>query len=302
MKSLFRGLALLAVLFSGSLLSNAQAKTIRLFMIGNSFSGNASKYLTAITKSAGDEIVIGKAEIGGAPMQKHWDAVVANEANPEDEKGKPYSGKSLKEKLSAQTWDIVSIQQASINSSNIDTYRPYAEKLRDFIKKLQPQAEVILHQTWAYRVDSKDFGQRQGGGSTKSQQEMWEASRAAYRTIAGELGLRLIPVGDAFQRVNTDPKWGFKPDEKFDYKNAVAPNLPDQTNSLNNGYAWGKDGKLGFDSHHANAAGCYLAGLVWYGKLFGESPEKVTFVPDSVSPEFAAFLRQTAAQVLAEQK
>jgi hypothetical protein len=302
MKHLLRCWALLAVLFSAPLLSQAQAKTIRLFMIGNSFSGNASRYLPQITQSAGDEIIIGRAEIGGAPMQKHWDAIVANDANPEDPKGKPYNGKSLRELLSAKTWDIVSIQQASINSSNIDTYRPYAQKLRDFIKTVQPQAEVVMHQTWAYRVDSKDFGQRAGGGSTQSQQEMWEKSRAAYHTIAGELGLRLIPVGDAFQRVNTDPKWGFKKDEKFDYAHPVASNLPDQTHSLNNGYSWSKAGAFVFDSHHANSAGCYLAGLVWYGFLFGNSPEKVTFAPASVSPDFAAYLRQTAGETLAEGK
>jgi hypothetical protein len=39
---------------------------------------------------------------------------------------------------------------------------------------------------------------------------------------------------------------------------------------------------------------------VWYGFLFEESPEKLTYAPPSVAPEFAARLRRVAAQILQE--
>ncbi|MDQ3813130.1 MAG: DUF4886 domain-containing protein [Armatimonadota bacterium] len=158
MKRLLLWLLILTALVSNPFLTTAQARTVRLFVIGNSFSGNATRYLPQLAKEGGHELIIGRAELGGCPLERHWSHVEAAEANPDDPKGKPYGGKSLREKLSAGTWDIVTIQQYSMFSSDVETYRPYAQKLRDFIKKLQPQAEVVMHQTWAYRSDAKTFG------------------------------------------------------------------------------------------------------------------------------------------------
>jgi len=298
--SIFSMLRLLLVvaLFAGG----AQARTVRLFVIGNSFSGNATRFLPQLAKAGGHELVIGRAEIGGSPLQKHWEAVEAAEANPDDPKGKPYGGKSLREKMSAGTWDIVTIQQYSMYSGDVETYRPYAQKLRDFVKKLQPQAEVVIHQTWAYRNDSKPFGLVKGKQAAASQGEMWENTRDAYDTSAAELGARLIPVGDAFWHVCTDPQWGYKKGTALDFAKPVYPALPDQTHSLHMGYSWKDEKTFVFDSHHANDAGCYLAGLVWYGFLFDESPEKLTFAPPKVPADFAAHLRQVAAQTLREAK
>jgi hypothetical protein len=78
--------------------------------------------------------------------------------------------------------------------------------------------------------------------------------------------------------------------------------LPAERNSLNVGYSWTKEGRLKFDPNHANEAGCYLAGLVWYGVLFGEDPAAVTFRPDKVPEDFAAFLKQTASGVVTQSK
>ena len=58
------------------------------------------------------------------------------------------------------------------------------------------------------------------------------------------------------------------PDPAFNPATATAPALPPQPFSLHVGYRWGKDGKLGKDANHANAAGEYLGALVWYGFLF----------------------------------
>lgn len=291
-------IALISVLMSRPMTQPAQARTLRVFLIGNSFSQNATTYLPQFAKEGGHEIILGRAEGSGYTMQQHWDAVEAAEANPADAKGKPYAGKSLRELLSAGTWDIVTIQQGSIASSYVDSYRPYAAKLYDFVKKLQPQAEVVVHETWPYRSDAPDFSYVAANGvKAQSNREMYEKLLVAYHTVAAELGARLIPTGDAFWRVASDSQWGYKKDLKFDFANPVAPNLPDQTNSLNEGYRW-DGGKLVLDPRHANEAGKYLGGLVWYGVLFGESPEKVTSAPPSIPAPFAAHLRQVAALTL----
>jgi len=274
-------------------------RQIRLLAIGNSFSGNASKYLKDIVKDSGNcELVFAHASIGGCPMEKHWNLAQKYEANPDDPEGKPYTfnGKkaSLKEILQGGKWQYVSIQQFSMFSYKIDTYRPYAKNLYDYIKKYAPDAEVIIHQTWAYRADDKQLF-KDGFTSVKMYQQLTDA----YTTIAKELGCRIIPVGAAFQLAYESPEWQFKHDDSFDYKNAKPPELPKEVHSLNAGYSW-KDKKLNFDSHHANSAGEYLGGCVWFEFFFKEDVRKIKFKPQKMSDEDATFLRDIAHRVVTD--
>lgn len=282
------------------------AKTIRLFTVGNSFSGNATHYLGEIAKAAGDNLILRTASVGGASMELHWGKVEAFEKEPAEKEGRYANGKSLKEELTNQPWDFVTIQQASIKSHDISTYRPFAKQLSDYIHQHAPQARLLLHQTWEYRVDDPRFSQvAPKTGEPKTQEEMYRGLTNAYRTISKELGARLIPVGDAFHLANSDPRWGFRPSANaFNPKMAKPGELPEQTHSQNVGWEWKKqpDGtmKLGMDGHHANTAGEYLGACVWYEVIFGHSVEKNTFIPKGVDPEYAAFLRTTAHQAVVE--
>lgn len=279
---------------------NEAHQPLRLFMIGNSFSQNASRYLPQISREGGHELVIGRAEIGGCPLQRHWDSVAVY--LQDTSRGKAYNGKTLKDLLSKGTWDVVTIQQASVLSGNIETYSPYARNLYNFIKRLQPNAKVVFHQTWAYRADAKSFSRIKGGQLAKDQQEMWQNLRAAYHTMADSLGIGIMPVGDAFWEVAASSKWGFRRDTLFDYKNPAYGQLPVEQNSLNVGYRWDNAKNLAFDPNHANDAGCYLAALVWYGFLFNESPAAVKFKPPTVAEDFAVYLKEVAVDVLKKNK
>lgn len=291
---------LVFLLFSGIGFSDLFATipdTLRLLVIGNSFSQNATRFLPEFAKERGHVLIIGRAEIGGCPLKKHWELVELAEKNPSDLKAKPYNGKSLRMLLSEGKWDVVTMQQYSMNSGYEESYMPYAERLYQFIKALQPNARIVLHQTWAYRSDSKDFTRISEKDFAKSQKEMWDKSRTAYHKIATRLNVGIIPVGDAFWKAGSAKKWAYKKDSNFDYANPVYPILPDQTNSLNKGYFWDNNNKLVFDAHHANDAGCYLAGLVWYSFLFNESVTKIKFAPPGIPSGFAVYLRETAKSV-----
>ncbi|WP_220399681.1 DUF4886 domain-containing protein [Filimonas effusa] len=276
----------------------AKNDTLRLFIIGNSFSQNASKYLPQLAAEGKHPLKIGRAELPGCPMERHWRHAAAAEANPADSNGMPYKGKSLRTLLSEDKWDIVTIQQASVFSSDSSTYYPYARNLYNYVKSICPGAEVVIHQTWAYRSDDKVFGQTSPAPhktNAKDAEEMYLKSRAAYHKIAGELKIRILPVGDAFWKVTTDPARQFKKDTSFNYANPVYPAVPDQTNSLHMGYRW-ENKKFGYDGHHANTAGCFLGALVWYSKLFHESPQKLKYCPGGVSAEFCSYLKKVAAK------
>ncbi len=282
--------------------SSAHADTVRLFLIGNSFSGNATRFLPQLAKEGKHTLVIGRAEVGGCSLERHWNAYAAAEKNPDSTEGKFYNGKTLRERLGTGKWDVITLQQYSLLSPDVQTYKPFALQLRDAVKAMQPDAEIVLHQTWAYRTDAKNFGyvDQKGNQRAKNQRQMWGSARNAYRQTASELGVRVIPSGDAFWRVDSDPLWGYKPDTNFIGRAPTFPALPDQTLSLHVGYNWNKEKAFGADYNHASAAGCYLAGLVWYGFLFKESPEKLTFAPKEIPADFAAHLRRVAWQIVQE--
>ena len=277
----------------------AQRDSLRLLVIGNSFSQNATAYLPQMAKEQNKTLTIGRAELGGHSLAQHWGYVEAYEANHNDPKGKPYNGQSLKMLLSDGRWDVVSIQQFSYLSADSSSYHPYAEKLIAYIKKNQPDAKIIIHQTWAYRSDAKKFGKIGQDEFASSQKEMWQKSRAAYHRLAKAFNAKIFPVGDAFQMVATDKKYAYKKDLEFDFEHAAAPQLPNQSYSLNIGYFWNKS-RLDFDPNHANNAGKYLGGLIWYAVLFNERPDKIDFRPESVEPEFAGYLKKVAKKVITE--
>ncbi len=280
-------------------------KTVRLLTVGNSFSRNAVRYLGDLAKASGQELVLGQLIIGGASFEVHWTKWLKAEKNPEDPAGQYTMKRNLKQWLKAEPWDVVTIQQASIKSHDLTTYQPFAGQLHAFIRENAPQAEIMIHQTWPYRVDDpRFFVKSPKAGEPRSQQEMYDQVSHAYREIAKELNVRRIPVGDAFQLANTDPKWGFRPDTNFDVKTAVKPALPNQTHSLNVGWQWKKqkDGstKLQMDGHHANTAGEYLGACVWLEALFGQTPEGNTFIPKGLNANYAQFLQETAHRAVVE--
>jgi len=245
-----------------------------------------------------------------------------NEKDPENSSYKPYfykgKGKmSLKDAILADEWDYVTIQQASHESFNIDSYRPHAKNLCDYIKKYAPKAEVILHQTWAWRRDIPRDGvnEKYGPGG------MYKELSKAYYTIGKELALRIIPVGNAFQLAAESPEWKFERDPNFDYENPKYPNLPDEKKSLHVGYFWSekgasrrtasemmpkkdtKDGKEFFftlDGSHANEAGMYLGACVWFEFFYNEDVRKRNFCPPEIDKNDASKLRELAHRIVTE--
>ncbi len=275
---------------------------MRILAVGNSFSGNTTRFLKDIVKSSGGcSLVFGHASIGGCPLEKHYKLAMKHERDPRNPEGMPYTHKNrkmgLKEMLVAEKWQYVTIQQYSMHSFRIETYRPWAKRLYNYIKKYAPQAEIVFHQTWAYRADDKGIYNK-----AFTPKKMYRDLTEAYHVIASELGIkRIIPVGDAFQQATDSPEWKFMPDCKFDSKKPVFPNLPEELHSLHAGYGWGeKNGvkMLGFDSHHANIAGEFLGGCVWFEFFFGKDVRKIKFKPEQISRKDAEFLKVIAHTAL----
>jgi len=236
-------------------LEKSDNQSVKILTIGNSFSMNACKYLNQITESVeGCNIVIERANIGGCDLEKHANLIKKSESDPTC---KPYKGKSLKERLLQDKWDVVTIQQVSNLSFKAETYHPYVDEIIAYIKEYAPQAQIYIHETWAY---APDCSRLDGFGITAKQ--MYKGLKKNYRTLSKQNDFPILASGDAFYSA---------------YK---------KNNEIN---LWTEK-----DRFHANENGCYLAGCVWFGELFNRSPEEVKYAPEEISEETAVYLRKIA--------
>jgi len=364
MRSLTKTLACLVLVLTSHLMAKEAPKDhIKLLTIGNSFANDATAYLPAMAKAANKDLTLFRANIGGCTFERHARHMKAFELNPADPQGRPYRGTiirslsddvtapriasggtevdpkskeipknySLREALELEKWDYVTIQQVSNTSFQFETFEPYAGELIAYVKKYAPTAEIIIHQTWAYREDCPLY--KDGF----DQQKMFDGLVAAYGQLSQNYGLRVVPVGTAMQEARKLPRWTFKfPDPKFNYKEPMPGSSPEQAGSLNVGWsvkkmlvnveepapvgdpeqdtaggtavkekpkaAVKKVEKLvaSLDFKHCNPDGRYLGASVFYGFLFGGKVADNTYVPPLVKPEDAAVLRGIADDVLAK--
>jgi hypothetical protein len=279
-------------------------QTVRYLEVGNSFSRNATWYLASLAQAANCPLVHHYARVGGSSMDVHWGMAEAFERNPQDKAGLYPTGKSLHQELLAEPWDVVTIQQVSIKSHDVSTYRPYAAQLKGYILEHAPRARLLLHQTWAYRRDDPRFAvATPAPGEPATQEAMYRGLCSAYDTIGAELGASRIPVGDAFWLADTDPTWGYRVDPRFDPLTAVFPALPNQAHSLHVGWTWQKQADGGrtlvMDGHHAGPAGQYLGSCVFFEVLFGRSVVGNTFAPGNLQADYVRFLQETAHRAVA---
>jgi len=285
-------------------------RTVRLLTIGNSFSRDATAYLEAIARSGGAAAFdIGRADIGGCSLQKHWNLAQYTARHPDY---KPYRLRAspdggaveanLQEALAAAPWDFVTLQQFSGWSWIRSTFEPYLGQLIALVRALAPTARVMLHQTWSYRSDSPFLPEH---GLTD--ETMFQRIRENYAHFAARYGCGILPSGEAIQRARGAPGRAFRwPEPDYAYEQAEPPALPRQEHSLAVGWYWAlaqtPDGlpKLMLDANHLNERGRYLAGCVWYERLTGGDARAVTFAPNGIAGEDAQFLRETAHAACAD--
>ncbi len=287
----------------------AEADTVRILGVGNSFTYNSVRFLPSVVKSGGlDNVEVGWAIIGGSPLEEHVAQAMAHEADPAagNAYGYKVDHKSIAQKtnlkfiLQDREWDFITIQQVSSKSFDPESYYPYAKQLIDYIQRYAPDAEIVLHETWAHSIDSHRVK-----AWDLSPDQMYAQLHAAYTQVAGEYGLRLIPVGTAFENAKATPMWDYQPTtidvDELEYTEGI-DNLPDESKSLHTIFKWQKarDGKwfVRNDGFHASMNGQYLGALVWYAFFFDRDPREVSYRPRQISEEQAASLREIAYQTV----
>ncbi len=274
---------------------------LKILTIGNSFTDSLVFYFADVVKSAGCGILFDRANHGGCELRRHWSYIDFEER---DSTAMMYQVPrvKLRDILMREPWDIVTIQQASHESWNPETYQPYASNIHAHVKKYASQAEVVIQQTWSYRADDPRL--MPGGAWGFDQDGMYERLTGAYRKLASELNLRIIPTGYAVQLARRNQPFRFQNYDPAVLETLHWPDLPSQAGSIVGQMWWqkGEDGelKIGRDTIHLNTRGRYLQACVWFAFLYGRRTSEITFVPKVIGDSDAEFLRETAQKAVDE--
>ncbi len=276
-------------------------RNLKILTIGNSFTDSLVMFFPDVVKSAGCELLFDRANHGGCELRRHWSYV---ENEEKDDACRMYQDQKfkLREILAREPWDIVTLQQASHESWDPATYQPYAGLLHDYVKKHAPGAEIVIQQTWSYRADDPRL--LPGGAWGFDQDGMYLRLEKAYRKLASELNLRMIPSGYAVQLARKEQPFRFQNYDPGVLKTLHWPDMPSQAGSIVGQMCWqkGEDGELvlGRDTIHLNTRGQYLQACVWFAYLYGRNTSEISYVPRLVADSDARFLRGIAQRAVDE--
>ncbi|MBE6680994.1 MAG: DUF4886 domain-containing protein [Ruminococcaceae bacterium] len=234
-------------------------KSLRLLSVGNSFSVDAQQWLYGIAKDMGyDNIILGNLYMGGCSLYGHYNSYSNNAEGYIYYKNTTGTWEethdvSMLHGLTDESWDYITLQQASGSSGVSDTYKSHLPLLVQFVKENAKNGavEILWHMTWAYSSDSthQDFVKYDN-----DQMKMYESIvNAVEENVVDSSDISFIlPSGTAIQ-------------------NARATELGDT---------------LCRDGFHLELGyGRYLAGLTWIHKITGQPIDDVTYIPDGLFDE-----------------
>ncbi|MFC7685266.1 DUF4886 domain-containing protein [Ureibacillus sp. GCM10028918] len=257
----------------------ADAETIKILSIGNSFSQDIQSEIEEIAHSAGVDLIVGNLYRSGESLEGHWKQAANSRKSYQYQKKSIFNGEwniqdrkrvSLKDGLVDEEWDYITLQQTSGKSGIYRTYNPYLGKLMEYIGShgKNPDATLALHMPWAYSKNSTNkFFPYYG----RNQTTMYRAIVAASQKVMNNHNFSIVlPTGTAIQNARSHA----------------------QMNSF--------DDELTADGYHLGVLGDYIGGLVLFQTFIAEANDKdlfkdVTYKPEEITEE-QAYLAKLAAK------
>jgi hypothetical protein len=245
---------------------------MKILFIGNSFSFDANVYLWKIAEAAGFDLTAVNLNIGGCSLERHARNIEGNLC----EYRVQYNGvhipglsATLLDGLRYKDWDYVSVQQVSGLSGMYETYYPYIETLVSLIRKECPNAKLLVHETWAYEVDSTH---QSFPNYNCSQSLMHKSLKETYARVAKEINAHdIVPSGDVIARLR-----------EFDTFNVEK-----------GGESLARDG-----FHMGLIYGRYAVAATWFQKLKMGDIEENTFLPaEDVDLEKIALIKKVVKEI-----
>lgn len=184
---------------------------VKILSIGNSFSQDSHKWLHKLAEKNNFDLHAVNLYIGGCSLEQHWNEYKNGSADYDLEinGGSAIRKISLTEALEMDTYDVITLQQASRHSGVPQSYYPYIVELADVVRRAQPQAQLMFIKTWAYETDSTQSG---FDLYNNNQDEMYRRICDCSKLVAKLINARIIPTGDVIQTLRREVP-------EFDYSN-----------------------------------------------------------------------------------
>lgn len=259
--------------------ASAQSKdTLRVLAIGNSFSEDAvEQYLWDLGKESGVTFIIGNAYRGGWSLIGHWadarsGAVKTEFRKVTDGKRNNLGKYSLRDIITDEPWDYITLQQVSQDAGQPDSYEPGLSMMIGYVKALAKDSmQLGFHQTWAYSQDSEHKGFAK---YNFSQYYMYSSIVAAVDKAMhyhkNELSF-YVPSGTAIQNART----------------TILANMQTKDKSVNR--------ELTRDGYHLNLIlGRYIVACTWFEVLTGKSPVGLKSRPKGLTKGLATIAQKSA--------
>ena len=258
----------------------------RILSIGNSFSAQIEDGFPAAAKAIGKPVDFLHCKVGASTLQNHSDnldtlgyyTMVVRFTTSAGSTGNPFgtakgnataANWSTTKILQALDWDVVTLQQRSITSSDVNSYDPYLGILVAKIRELCPTAKIYFHQTWTFdRYGPAPWG-KEWCGDVAKRDAFYDGINNAVSTMVAKYSLAgVIPVGYATQL--------------FRYRKPVISQADD---FCSNDHQHFNGSSLKY--YEPSAVGKYLQALVFAGALLGEVPTCAQFSSQSSDAELA---------------
>lgn len=287
----------------------APVDSLDVLMIGNSLSEDAQRYLNNMASAGGLDLNLTVKGVGGSTLTHHMSNLKSeleagldtkyntdtaavgeyitaagdntdrilyftyeNGVKQEDE-----TDKLLIPALLEKQYDVISLQQFSAyTDADFEESLPY---LTAKIRELQPNAEIVLYQTWSAYSGNQTTRLSNFIDTIEPTLDKWAAQVGANVdniTVNGE-SIKIIPAGHAFYLADTFHDWC---GERFGLTagNTEASAQTEAADWLNTATG------LWRDVNHASYYGCYLADAVWYESLTGKRAPVTDAQGDAIVP------------------
>ena len=281
----------------------------KILAIGHSYSNNAVQYISRIAKSMGKEVSATSLYQAGCPFERHVqfynNDTLAYKFYVDAVNISGTGLNTMKEVFKLHNYDYITIQQAPARATLFSTYwteeKPWLTELYAIIKKHQPQAKILIHQTWSFSHKSATEGTEWWATTYENSREMFLLIKEAYEMAADKLGIDketgIIPVGLAVQLAKDE--YGYSDSYNIGYSKLYPPDSSDE-----NAAKHCENRALYTDNiDHLNHRGRYLASCVWLEKIFGYDCRNAAFVPEGVlTAEDCVILRAIAHEAVTGEK
>lgn len=256
--------------YGGNETAGLSKKSLKILIIGNSYSVDTFMHFYDICKSADINVTVGVLHESGGSLQDAMNTINGSgtfhsyykwsKAGQNVRTASPTAEFAIKD----EPWDVVYFQQMSTQSLDYSTFQPHLNNLKNYVKSkvTNPKVRYGINAIWSRATSNS------GVGDKATQLQMWKVIAENNQQAMFDSNLELlIPTGTAIQNGRTNQYLVTAGDELT------------------------RDG-----SHLDEVIGRYVAAMAVFTTLYGDTAiNDVTFIPDGANP-YLLYLAKLFAQ------